>query len=136
MLDLHADRPARPSRSRKSLTVARDSLSPETASLRKSRSAGIPALLKTAFRQRLIALVLFSLMVGVRTEAGSDGQLTYWTRFGRRRSPRRRSVRRAGSIVIELLRQWIGPAGTEKLVPPAVQTEHVPRRPATSHRLC
>jgi branched-chain amino acid transport system permease protein len=45
-------------------------------------TTGIASLLKTAVINALIALVLFSLMVGVRTEAGSSGQLTYWTRFG------------------------------------------------------
>nr|WP_249787225.1 MULTISPECIES: high-affinity branched-chain amino acid ABC transporter permease LivM [unclassified Bradyrhizobium] len=64
-------------------------------------------------------MVLFSLMVGVRTEAGSDGQLTYWTRFGELASLVAAVF--GGSIVIELLRQWIGPAGTEQLVPPALQ---------------
>ncbi|MCA1467534.1 branched-chain amino acid transport system permease protein [Bradyrhizobium yuanmingense] len=82
-------------------------------------ATGIPALLKTAFINAVIALVLFSLMVGVRTEAGSDGQLTYWTRFGE--LAYLVAAVFGGSIVIELLRQWIGPAGTEKLVPPAVQ---------------
>ncbi|MBC9875834.1 high-affinity branched-chain amino acid ABC transporter permease LivM [Bradyrhizobium sp. INPA01-394B] len=84
-----------------------------------SRTAGIPFLLKTACINALIALVLFSLMVGIRTEAGSDGQLTYWTRFGDLASLVAAVF--GGSIVIELLRQWIGPTGAEKLVPPAVQ---------------
>lgn len=82
--------------------------------------SGIPALLKTAGFNALIALVLFSLMVGVRTEAGSDGQLTYWTRFGEVASLVAAVF--GGSIVIELLKQWIGPTGAEKLVPPAVQS--------------
>jgi branched-chain amino acid transport system permease protein len=85
-----------------------------------SRTAGIPALLKTAVVNALIALVLFSLMVGIRTEAGSDGQLTYWTRFGEVAALVAAVF--GGSIVIELLRQWIGPTGTEKLIPPAVQS--------------
>lgn len=85
-----------------------------------SRSAGISALLKTAFVNALIALVLFSLMVGIRTEAGSDGQLTYWTRFGELASLVAAVF--GGSIVIELLRQWIGPTGAEKLVPASVQS--------------
>lgn len=59
-------------------------------------------------------------MVGIRTEAGSDGQLTYWTRFGELASLVAAVF--GGSIVIELLRQWIGPTGAEKLVPPAVQS--------------
>ncbi|UQD77409.1 high-affinity branched-chain amino acid ABC transporter permease LivM [Bradyrhizobium japonicum] len=80
----------------------------------------MPALLKTAFVNALIALVLFSLMVGVRTEAGSDGQLTYWTRFGELASLVAAVF--GGSIVLGLLRQWIGPSGTDKLVPPAVRS--------------
>lgn len=83
-------------------------------------ATGIAALLKTAFINALVALVLFSLMVGVRTEAGSDGQLTYWTRFGD--LAWLVAAVFGGSIVIELLRQWIGPTGAEKLVPPSVQS--------------
>ena len=83
-------------------------------------ASGIPALLKTAGFNALIALVLFSLMVGVRTEAGSDGQLTYWTRFGEVASLVAAVF--GGSIVLELLKQWIGPSGAEKLVPPAVRS--------------
>ncbi|UPJ65099.1 high-affinity branched-chain amino acid ABC transporter permease LivM [Bradyrhizobium sp. 191] len=83
-------------------------------------ATGITSLLKTAFINALIALVLFSLMVGIRTEAGPDGQLTYWTRFGELASLVGAVF--GGSIVIELLRQWIGPTGAEKLVPPAVQS--------------
>ena len=83
-------------------------------------ATGIASLLKTAFVNALIALVLFSLMVGIRTEAGSSGQLTYWTRFGDLASLVAAVF--GGSIVIELLRQWIGPTGAEKLVPPAVQS--------------
>lgn len=93
-------------------------LSPKTASA--SRTAGISALLKTAFINALIALVLFSLMVGIRTEAGSSGQLTYWTRFGELASLVAAVF--GGSIAIELLRQWIGPTGAEKLVPASVQS--------------
>jgi len=83
-------------------------------------ATGILALLKTAFINALVALVLFSLMVGIRTEAGSSGQLTYWTRFGELASLV--AIVFGGSIVIELLRQWIGPTGAEKLVPPALQS--------------
>lgn len=93
-------------------------LSPKTASA--SRSAGIPSLLKTALVNALVALVLFSLMIGIRTEAGSSGQLTYWTRFGE--LAWLVAAVFGGSIAIELLRQWIGPTGAEKLVPPAVQS--------------
>lgn len=85
-----------------------------------SRSAGIGSILKTATVNALIALVLFSLMVGIRTEAGSSGQLTYWTRFGDLASLVGAVF--GGSIVIELLRQWIGPTGAETLMPPAVRS--------------
>ncbi|MET4040808.1 high-affinity branched-chain amino acid ABC transporter permease LivM [Bradyrhizobium sp. RT6a] len=92
-----------------------------TPSINTAKAAsGIAALLKTACFNALIALVLFSLMVGVRTEAGSDGQLTYWTRFGEVASLVAAVF--GGSIVLELLKQWIGPTGAEKLVPPAVQS--------------
>ncbi|TFV77873.1 high-affinity branched-chain amino acid ABC transporter permease LivM [Bradyrhizobium frederickii] len=83
-------------------------------------ATGTTSILKTAFVNALIALVLFSLMVGIRTEAGASGQLTYWTRFGELASLVAAVF--GGSIVIELLRQWIGPTGAEKLVPPAVQS--------------
>lgn len=83
-------------------------------------ATGIPALLKTAFINAAIALVLFSLMVGIRTEAGSSGQLTYWTRFGELASLVGAVF--GGSIVLELLKQWIGPTGAEKLVPPSVRS--------------
>ncbi|WP_375159683.1 high-affinity branched-chain amino acid ABC transporter permease LivM [Bradyrhizobium sp. RDT46] len=83
-------------------------------------ATGIASILKTAFFNALVALVLFSLMVGIRTEAGASGQLTYWTRFGELASLVAAVF--GGSIVIELLRQWIGPTGAEKLVPPAVQS--------------
>ncbi|MET4366686.1 branched-chain amino acid transport system permease protein [Bradyrhizobium sp. LB8.2] len=93
----------------------------KTPSINTAKAAsGIPALLKTACFNALIALVLFSLMIGIRTEAGSDGQLTYWTRFGDLASIVAAVF--GGSIVIELLRQWIGPTGAEKLVPPALQS--------------
>src|SRR6185312_17264126 len=85
-----------------------------------SRAPGVAFILKKALISALIALVLFSLMVGVRTEAGSDGQLTYWTRFGEVASLVAAVF--GGSIVLGLLKQWIGPNGAEKLVPPAVRS--------------
>lgn len=85
-----------------------------------SRSAGIASILKIATVNALVALVLFSLMVGIRTEAGSSGQLTYWTRFGDLASLVGAVF--GGSIVIELLRQWIGPTGAETLMPSAVRS--------------
>lgn len=85
-----------------------------------SRSAGMASILKIATVNALVALVLFSLMVGIRTEAGSSGQLTYWTRFGDLASLVGAVF--GGSIVIELLRQWIGPTGAETLMPSAVRS--------------
>src|SRR5690242_8529419 len=58
-------------------------------------------------------------MIGIRTEAGPTGQLIYWTRFGDLASLVGAVF--GGSIVIELLRQWLGPADTRQLMPPVVQ---------------
>src|SRR6187401_505948 len=85
-----------------------------------SRAPGAAFIFKKALISALVALVLFSLMIGVRTEAGPDGQLTYWTRFGDLAAVVATVF--GGSIVIELLRQWWGPVGTVRVVPPAVQS--------------
>ena len=84
-----------------------------------SRTAGVAFIFKKALISALVALVLFSLMIGVRTEAGSDGQLTYWTRFGDLAAMVAAVF--GGSIVVELLRQWWGPVETVRIVPPSVQ---------------
>jgi branched-chain amino acid transport system permease protein len=47
-----------------------------------ARNSGPAFILKKAVLSALVALVLFSLMIGVRTEAGPEGHLIYWTRFG------------------------------------------------------
>ena len=47
-----------------------------------SRAPGVAFIFKKALISALVALVLFSLMIGIRTEAGPTGQLIYWTRFG------------------------------------------------------
>jgi branched-chain amino acid transport system permease protein len=85
----------------------------------KARAPGIPFILKKALLSALVALVLFSLMVGIRTEAGPTGQLIYWTRFGELASLVAAVF--GGSIVIELLRQWLGSTGVADLVPTSVQ---------------
>jgi len=89
------------------------------ASAQASRAAGVAFIFKKSLISALVALVLFSLMIGVRTDAGPDGQLTYWTRFGEL------AVMVAtvfgGSIVVELLRQWWGPVGTVRVMPASVQ---------------
>jgi branched-chain amino acid transport system permease protein len=84
-----------------------------------ARALGIPFILKKALISAGLALVLFSLMVGIRTEAGPTGQLIYWTRFGDLAALVGGVF--GGSIVIELLRQWLGPADTRQLIPPSVQ---------------
>src|SRR3978361_567745 len=58
-------------------------------------------------------------MIGIRTEAGPSGQLVYWTRFGDLAAMVGAVF--VGSIVAELLRQWWGPVGTVRIVPPSVQ---------------
>jgi branched-chain amino acid transport system permease protein len=85
-----------------------------------SRAPGIAFIFKKALISALVALVLFSLMIGVRTEAGPTGQLIYWTRFGDLAAMV--AIVFGGSIVIELLRQWWGPVGTVKIIPPSVQS--------------
>ena len=58
------------------------SSAPLPAASHKARSSGSAFILKKAVLSALVALVLFSLMIGVRTEAGPEGHLIYWTRFG------------------------------------------------------
>ena len=84
-----------------------------------SRREAIVFILKKAFISALVALVLFSLMIGIRTEAGPTGQLIYWTRFDDLASIV--AIVFVGSIVIELLRQWWGPVGTTRSLPPTMQ---------------
>ncbi|MGE5157686.1 MAG: high-affinity branched-chain amino acid ABC transporter permease LivM [Gemmatimonas sp.] len=80
---------------------------------------GARFILKKALLSAFVALVLFSLMIGIRTEAGPTGQLIYWTRFAELGSIV--GVVFVGSIIIELVRRWLGPAGTRDLVPLPVQ---------------
>src|SRR5262249_22139850 len=118
-LDFPPHWPARPARSRKSL-VAGESVTISAPEVKPAaRVPGIPFILKKALLSAFVAFVLFSLMVGIRTEAGPTGQLTYWTRFGELASLVGAVF--AGSIVIELLRQWLGPADTRELIPQSVQ---------------
>src|ERR1700734_2875549 len=85
-----------------------------------TRGPGIAFIFKKALISALVALVLFSLMIGIRTEAGPAGQLIYWTRFGDLAAMV--AIVFGGSIVMELLRQWWGPVGTVRVVPPSVQS--------------
>ncbi|MCE3257897.1 MAG: amino acid/amide transporter rane protein 2, family [Nitrobacter vulgaris] len=69
--------------------------------------------MKKAVVSALLALVLFSLMIGIRTESGPSGQLTYWTRFGELATTVGAVF--VGSIIVETLRRWIGPVGSVEL---------------------
>ncbi|CCD98843.1 high-affinity branched-chain amino acid ABC transporter permease LivM [Bradyrhizobium sp. STM 3809] len=81
---------------------------------------GAAFILRKAVLSALVALGLFSLMVGVRTEAGQSGQLEYWTRFGELASLVGAVF--VGSIAVELLRLWLGPrGGLGSFVPSSVQ---------------
>lgn len=92
--------------------------SPDPA-IRAPKAAAAPHgtafILKKSFISALVALVLFSLMIGIRTEAGPAGQLIYWTRFGDLAALVAAVF--FGSIIVELLRQWIGPSKTVSLLP-------------------
>ena len=74
-----------------------------------ARDPAIVFILKKSVISAFVALILFSLMVGIRTFPGETGQLTYTTRFGELASIV--AIVFGGSIVLELLRRWIGPVG-------------------------
>ncbi|MFT0877450.1 high-affinity branched-chain amino acid ABC transporter permease LivM [Rhodopseudomonas palustris] len=78
-------------------------------------TVGVGFIFKKALISALVALVLFSLMIGVRTEAGPEGGLIYWTRFGDLAGMVGGVF--VGSIVVELLRMWWGPVDTSKMMP-------------------
>lgn len=90
-----------------------------TASLSAPRSQIAASILKQAFLSALVALGLFSLMIGVRTEAGPTGQLVYWTRFDDLASMVAAVF--VGSIVVELFRLWRGARGGLTIIPQSVQ---------------
>jgi branched-chain amino acid transport system permease protein len=98
------------------------SVIPAAAASQTSKSAapaGSAFIFKKALISALVALVLFSLMIGVRTEAGPEGKLIYWTRFGDLAAMVATVF--GGSIIIELLRQWWGPVDKDRIVPKPVQ---------------
>lgn len=78
-------------------------------------TVGVGFIFKKALISALVALVLFSLMIGVRTEAGPEGGLIYWTRSGDLAGMVGGVF--VGSIVVELLRMWWGPVDTSKMMP-------------------
>lgn len=85
-----------------------------------SEPVGATFILRKAFLSALVALGLFSLMIGVRTEAGQSGQLVYWTRFDELAGLVIAVF--FGAIAVELLRMWLGPrGGLGSFVPQSVQ---------------
>ncbi len=97
----------------------------QTASITTPSASGLVYVLKTAATSAFVALVLFSLMVGVRTEAGPEGQLIYWTRFGEVAALVAAVF--FGSAAIELIRLWMGPERRARLSPPAAVTRAMER---------
>jgi len=85
----------------------------------RSHPGGIAFILKKAFISALVALLLFVLMIGIRTEAGPTGQLVYWARLDELALTVAAVF--GGSIVFELLRRWLGPTGAAGLVPRVAQ---------------
>src|ERR1700709_2459342 len=88
------------------------------SSVPTSRGLGAAFIFKKALISALVALVLFALMIGIRTEAGPTGQLIYWTRFGDLAAMVGAVF--VGSIAVELLRQWWGPVETINVVQPSL----------------
>jgi len=72
---------------------------------KRTRNLGAAFILKKSLLSAFVALVLFSLMIGIRTEAGPTGQLIFWTRFGDLAIMV--VLVFAGSILTELFRQWL-----------------------------
>ncbi|WP_439922471.1 high-affinity branched-chain amino acid ABC transporter permease LivM [Nitrobacter sp. JJSN] len=85
-----------------------------------TRDAAIVFILKKSVISACVALILFSLMVGIRTHPNESGQLTYTTRFGELAAMV--AIVFGGSIVLELLRRWWGPVDAVRIIPPPVQT--------------
>jgi len=88
--------------------------------VKPSPTSDIAFILKKAFISAAVALVLFSLMIGVRTEAGPTGQLIYWTRFDDLAAIVAAVF--GGSILVEALRRWVRPIGARTLIPAPVQS--------------
>jgi branched-chain amino acid transport system permease protein len=96
----------------------------ETAAQAPARSA--PAfsaafVLKKAALSALVALGLFALMIGVRTDAGTtSAQLAYWTRYGQLAAVVVAVF--GGSILVELLRHNFRHLEPATLVPQALES--------------
>jgi branched-chain amino acid transport system permease protein len=99
-------------------------------------TAAVPArpdfafIVKRAALSAVVAFALFALMIGVRTDAGSDGQLTWWARFDDLAIVV--AVVFAGSIVVELLRTWLSRHNIAAAVPAGITSRlHILRLAAT-----
>jgi branched-chain amino acid transport system permease protein len=99
-------------------------------------TAAVPArpdfafIFKRACLSAGVAFALFVLMIGVRTDAGSDGQLTWWTRFDDLAIIV--AVVFAGSIVVEVLRTWLSRHNIAAAVPVSITSRlHILRLAAT-----
>jgi branched-chain amino acid transport system permease protein len=87
-------------------------------------------ILKRAALSALVAFALFFFMIGIRTDAGSDGSLTWWTRFSELATVV--AIVFVGSIIIELLRAWLARHDIAAAVPVAVASRlHILRQAAT-----
>ena len=88
---------------------------PPSDTLTSTPRHGWAFILRKSVISAAVALALFALMIGVRTEAGPTGVLIYWTRFGDLAALVGAVF--VGSIVVELARAWIGPIEIAPLVP-------------------
>jgi branched-chain amino acid transport system permease protein len=90
------------------------------APVQSASTFSVGFILKKAALSALVALGLFSLMIGVRTEAGAtSAQLVYWTRFEQLAGVVAAVF--GGSIVVEILRHNFRNLEPGNLVPQAVQ---------------
>lgn len=101
-----------------------------------SATVAVPArpdlafILKRAALSAVVAFALFVLMIGVRTDAGSDGSLTWWTRFDDLAIIV--AIVFVGSIAAELLRAWLGRHNIAAAVPSGITSRlHILRQAAT-----
>jgi branched-chain amino acid transport system permease protein len=95
---------------------------PIAAPARKGSSSSAAFILKKSLLSALVALILFSLMIGIRTEAGPTGQLIFWTRLADLAVLV--VLVFAGSILIELFRHWFA-ARRVSLVPETTRAAFV-----------
>jgi branched-chain amino acid transport system permease protein len=98
--------------------MATDAVSPTQVQTASAFSVGF--VLKKAALSALVALGLFALMIGVRTEAGAtSAQLVFWTRFEQLAGILAAVF--VGSIVVELLRHNFRNLEPANLVPRAME---------------